>query len=257
MPVSPRLHWPAISPEATLPKSEFPVCPDENASSGIVQTAIFQLDKMLRRWQGIYEFCKAEDCLLRIAKGRANKRIVLPNGAVIRPGDELLEVHWWNEHVARLVADRPALARAKCLLALVERSFEQLSKYLTAAPEARHVKFIHGNAVLPMRSRRNEIATRVRQYGFWVVHPDAGCLERVHDFFEQYLVWALLWAFHHRKPDMKNHTLRRVDLWATRAEFLERYHPPLAPALAADDGNSGGPQISRQFSRVPIARHFD
>jgi hypothetical protein len=235
MPDSPRLHWSAISPEATLPKSEFPVCPDGIASSGAVQTAIFQLDRVLRRWQRIYEFCQADDCLLRIAKGRANKRIVLPNGSEIRPGDEVLEIHWWNEHVARLVADRPALARAKCLLRLVERSFEQLSKYLATAPEAQCVKFIHGNAVLPMRNRRNELATRVRQYGFWVVHSESGYLERVHDFFEQYLVWALLWAFHHHKPEMKNHTLRRVDLWTTRAEFLEHYHFALAPALAGDE----------------------
>lgn len=235
MSVFPRLHWPAASPEATLPKSGIPVCAHGAPSSGLVQTAIFQLDRLLRRWQGIYEFCEADDCLLRVAQGRARKCISLPDGSEIRPGDEILEIHWWNEHVAQLVAAKPALARAKCLLALVEHSFAQLARYLATAPEARNVRFVHGNAVLPLRSRRNEIAARVRPYGFWAIHPDLAFFERTHDFFEQYLVWALLWAFHHRKPEMKNHVLRRVDLWATRAGFLSHYPPALGRALNGEE----------------------
>lgn len=232
MPLSPRLHLSAVSPEATLSKSGSLVCPGDDHPPGIVQTAIFQLDRVLRRWHGIYEFCQADDCLLRVAIARAKKRLVLPDGSEIRPGDEILEIHWWNEHVARLVDDKPALARAKCLLALVQHSFEQLAKYVATAPEAQNVRFVHGNAVLPMRSRRNEIAARVRQYGFWVVQPGVGLLERVHDHFEKYLVWALLWAFHRRKPGIKAHTLRRVDLWTTRAEFLGSYRPVLASSAA-------------------------
>ena len=232
MPLSPRLHLPSLSPEATLPKSSSLVCPGDNHSPGIVQASIFQLDRVLRRWQGIYEFCKADDCLLRVAISRAKKPLALPDGSEIRPGDEIIEIHWWNEHVARLVADKPALARAKCLLALVQHSFEQLAQYLVTAPEAKNVRFVHGNAVLPMRSRRNEIAVRVQQYGFWVVQPGVGFLERLHDYFEKYLVWALLWAFHHHKPEMKAHTLRRVDLWTTRAEFLASYRLPLACSAA-------------------------
>jgi YkoP domain len=232
MPVSPRLHLSALSPEATLPKSGSLVCPGANHSQGFIQAGIFQLDRVLRRWQGIYEFCHADDCLLRVALARAKKRVDLPDGREIRPGDEVLEIHWWNEHVARLVADKPALARAKCLLALVQHSFEQLAKYLASAPEAKNVRFVHANAVLPMRSRRNEIAARVRQYGFSVVQPGTGLFERAHDYFEKYLVWALLWAFHRRRPEMKAHTLRRIDLWTTRAEFLACYRPALAASAA-------------------------
>ena len=232
MPDSPRLHLSALSPEATLPKSGSVVCPGGNYSPGPIQGAIFQLDRVLRRWQRIFEFCRADDCLLRVAIARAQKPLALPDGSEIRPGDQVLEIHWWNEHVARLVADKPALARAKCLLALVQHSFEQLAQYIATAPEAKDVLFVHGNAVLPMRSRRNEIAVRVRQYGFWTVPPGAGLVERVHDYFEKYLVWALLWAFHRRRPEMKAHTLRRVDLWTTRAEFLARYQPALAPSAA-------------------------
>jgi hypothetical protein len=217
MPVSPRLHLSALSPEASLPKPGSHVCANGDRSIGIVQTAVFQLDRVLRRWQGIYEFCRRDDCLFRIAVARAKKRVTLPGFGEIRPGDEILEIHWWNEHVAQLVADKPALARAKLLPALVQHSFEQLAKYLATVPEARTVRFIHGSAVLPMRSRGNAVAARVRQYGFSVIHPHAGFFESVHNYFEQYLVWALLWAFHRHKPEMRIHTLKRIEIFGPRA----------------------------------------
>ncbi len=232
MPATPRLHWRAYSPEATLPKTEFPVCPDSGYSESYIQSAIFRLDRVLRKWQGIYEFCQFDDCLLRVAITPARKRVELPDGSVVCPGDELIEIHWWNEHVARLVADRPALSRAKLLPSLVQHSFEQLAKYVATAPEAQKARFIHGNAVLPMHGGKNEFAALVQHFGFWVVHPAAGRLEQVHDFFEEYLVRALLWAFHRRKARRRGRTLRRVDLWSARADFLVHYLPPHAQALS-------------------------
>ena len=232
MPITPRLHWPAYSPEATLPKTERPVCSDAGYSESFVQRAIFRLDRVLRKWQGIYEFCQADDCLLRVAITSAGKEIVLPDGSVVRPGDQIIEIHWWNEHVARLIADRPALARAKLLLSLVQHSFEQLARYVATAPEAQKARFIHGNAVLPMHGRENELVALVRDFGFCVVHPSAGYWQQLHDFFEEYLVRALLWAFHRRKA-RRRRVLRRVDLWTARAEFLERYGPARELALAS------------------------
>lgn len=223
MPVTPRLHWPAYSPEATLPKTERLVCPDDGYSESFIQRAVFRLDRVLRKWHGIYEFCQAGDCLLRVAITPARKRVKLPNGRVVRPGDSIIEIHWWNEHVARLIADRPALARAKVLLSLVQHSFEQLARYVATAPEAQTALFIHGSAVLPMH-REDELVTLVQDLGFCAVHPPAGYSKQVHDFFEEYLVRALLWAFHRRKARRRRRrVLRRVDLWASRTDFLERY----------------------------------
>jgi hypothetical protein len=233
MPLTPRLHWSAYSPEATLPKTGRPVCPGDGYSESLIQRAVFRLDRVLRQWQGIYEFCQAGDCLLRVAITSARTKVELPDGSVARPGDQIIEIHWWNEHVARLIADRPALARAKLLLSLVQHSFEQLARYVATAPEAQAVRFIHGNAVLPMHGREDELAALVRDFGFCVVHPPAGYWEQVHDFFEEYLVRALLWAFHRRKT-RRRRVLRRVDLWAARADFLERYGPSPELALASE-----------------------
>lgn len=245
MPVYSRLRWPALSPEATLPKSECPVCLDSGYSPGFLESAIFRVDRVLRKWQHIYEFCKADECLLRVAIMAARKKVALPDGNIIYPGDEMIEIHWWNEHVARLVADQPALARAKLLPSLVEHSFEQLAKYVATAPEVKGARFIHGNAVLPMRGGENEFAALLRRYGFWVVRPPAGFFDQLHNFFEEYLVRALLWAFHRRKTRRhRRQVLRRVDLWANRSDFLARYLPaharPLSSpgeALAGDSRN--------------------
>ncbi|MGH9737619.1 MAG: YkoP family protein [Candidatus Acidiferrales bacterium] len=241
MSVSSRLHWLALSPEATLPKSERYVCPDADYSPGILEGAIFRLDRVLRKWQHIFEFCEADDCLLRAAIMAARKKVALPDGNVIYPGDEMVEIHWWNEHVARLVADQPALVRAKLLPSLVEHSFEHLAKYVAVAPEARGARFIHGNAVLPMRGGKNEFAALLQRYGFWVVRPPAGFFDKLHDFFEEYLVRALLWAFHRRKTRKhRRRVLRRVDLWASRSAFLARYLPEQArPTSSSDEALTG------------------
>ncbi len=236
MPVSSRLRWPALSPEATLPKSDCYVCPHADYSPGILEGAIFRLDRVLRKWQHIYEFCMADDCLLRVAIMAARKKVALPDGKIIYPGDEMVEIHWWNEHVARLVADQPALARAKLLPSLVEHSFEHLAKYVAIAPEAKDARFIHGNAVLPMRGSKNEFAVLLQRYGFWVVRPPVGFFDKLHDFFEEYLVRALLWAFHRRKTRKhRRRVLRRVDLWASRSDFLARYHPSHERPLSSRD----------------------
>ncbi|MGH9718275.1 MAG: YkoP family protein [Candidatus Acidiferrales bacterium] len=232
MPSTPRLHWPVYSPEATLPKTEFPVCPDREYSESYIQSAIFRLDRVLRRWQHIYEFCQADDCLLRVAITSATKTIALPDGNEVSPGDQIMEIHWWNEHVARLISDRPALARAKILLSLVQHSFEHLAKYVATAPEAKKARFIHGNAVLPMHGRQDDLAALAQQYGFWVARPTVGYFEQVHDLLEEYLVRALLWAFHRRKHRGRRAALRRVDLWTTRAHFLAHYRPPHAHAIS-------------------------
>jgi len=242
MPVAPRLSLPVCSPEATLPKSEFPARRNPDYSESFIQSSIFRLDRALRRWQHIFEFCQADDCLLRVAVNSARKTIPLPDGHEVRPGDQIVEIHWWNEHVAWLIADRPALARAKLLPALVEHSFEQLAKYVATAPQAKQVRFIHGNAVLPMRGSKDEFAALVRGYGFWVVPSACGYFERMHDFLDEYLVRALLWAFHRRKTRKRKTVLKRVDLWTTRTQFLARYRPSHAHAI-----------YSRQNYECPLA----
>lgn len=225
MPFAPRLQWPAYSPEATLPKTEFPVCPHDNSLGGFIQRAVFQLDWVLRRWQGIYEFCRADDCLLRAAIAKANRDVELPDGTWIRRGDRVLELHWWNEHVARLVANKPALARAKLFPSLVQHSLQLFGRYLVNAPEARDLGFIHAHAVLVTQSSERDIADRAQQYGFWTLVPSADLLGRAHDFFEEFFVRALFWALHRRKRVKRLRTLKQVELWATRSEFLARYAP--------------------------------
>ena len=225
MPYTPRLHWPVYSPEATLPKTEYPVCPDPDGaySESSIQRAVFSLDRVLRRWQRIYEFSQSSDCLLRVAASSSTKRIELPDASEVYPGDQTLEIHWWNEHVACLMANRRALASAKLLPSLIEHSLDLLAKYLATAEEVRNIRFIHANAVLPTHISDHELTDLAQQFGFWVVDPPRTHWERVHDFFEEYLVRALLWAFHRRKSGKKRRALRRIDLWASRADFLAAY----------------------------------
>jgi YkoP domain len=198
----------------------------------VLRGAILRLDRALRKSQGIYEFCQDDHCLLRIAITEAKREVALPDGRAVRAGDSVVELHWWNEHVALLLAGRPTLARAKLLAALVQNSFKLLGEYVATAPEAKNARFIHAHAVLPVRNRRSELARVVRRYGFCAIRRQSGGIERVHDFFEDYLVHALQWAFHPGTPAKRSRTMNRVDLWTGRAEFMVRYGPASLPTGA-------------------------
>jgi len=64
--------------------------------------AVRLLDRTLRSTLGIVEFCGSEACILRIALRRDEMDIDLPDGTQIRRSDELVELHFWNEHLPRL-----------------------------------------------------------------------------------------------------------------------------------------------------------
>jgi hypothetical protein len=50
--------------------------------------------------------------------------------------------------------------------------------------------------------------------------------ERFHDTLENFLIYALLWAFHPRKIKRRRAALVRVHWWISRKDLLDRYRNP-------------------------------
>lgn len=89
-----------------------------HAGTGWLRRSIFGLDAYLRRQYGIIEFTARTDCILRVAPAVAPRALTLSDGTSIRPGDPLLDLHLWNEHVPAIppggVTLRWATAAARC-----------------------------------------------------------------------------------------------------------------------------------------------
>jgi len=61
--------------------------------------AVRGVDAILRHRQGIEEFTDDRHCIFRISTETAGRAAILSDGAAIRPGDPLVQIHYWNEHM--------------------------------------------------------------------------------------------------------------------------------------------------------------
>src|ERR1700691_5318544 len=93
-----------------------------NYFHSMVYRAVLRLDVALRANLGIFEFSNDPDCLLRIAITQSKLGAVLSDGTNVREGDSVVELPFWNEHVAALVASQHSLARAKSICRLLHHS---------------------------------------------------------------------------------------------------------------------------------------
>jgi hypothetical protein len=212
------------SPEPNLRNSPRPI----KRRWWIAHRAILELDRTLRRFLGIFEFSTNGDCLLRIAMTRAKTGVALPDGTQVHSDDWVVDLHFWNEHLAEFLAMRPPLARAKLMSLRLHSSFKLLADYVSTHPELAKAKFFHARVVMPIGHRFNTFEAVAHTHGFRVTTPQARGITRVHDFFEGFLVRALVWAFNRTRRKRRFRPLQRVDLWSTRAEFLCRYLPSTA-----------------------------
>lgn len=61
--------------------------------------------------------------------------------------------------------------------------------------------------------------------GFDITCFPASMLRRVHNFFEDFLVYSLIWAFHPRRGALRRNCgkMKRVELWLSKDRFQEMY----------------------------------
>jgi hypothetical protein len=229
-----------------LPKSAFSTSGRIKLSWRIMHRVVLELDRILRLSLGIVEFSTNERCLLRMAVVRAKSRIALPSGAIARKDDLIIDLHFWNEHLSQLLAGRRPIARAKLISHRLNTSLKSLAEYVLGNPELMKAQFFHARVVMPIGNRLTKFETIAGAYGFQVITSQARGTERVHDFFERFLVRALIWAFNCNRRNGQFRPLRRVDLWCTRTEFFCRYLSPLAPAANI--------QRPGQFNRQRLSR---
>src|SRR5262249_10562964 len=94
----------------------------------------------LRRGIGIVEFDTGADVLVCIGPRRAEREMRLSDGTTFRPGDRVLELHLWNEHLLTLPPRGPTLRRAVAARRQVMGSLCRLATHLQSAPDLGEVK---------------------------------------------------------------------------------------------------------------------
>ena len=189
--------------------------------------AIHALDHRLRLIQGIVEYSARRDCVLRVSRTTAAFGVRLSDGAEVRPGDVVLDLHLWNEHIPRPAHGRPDCVWAAALVHHVRSSLRELAEQLKADPRLTGAVAIHARAALGSTHRRKDVIWCVRRLGFDAgPSPPANAGRIMHDLAENLWLWALAWAYNPRSSCRRSWLRDRIDLWISVDRLQDLYSQP-------------------------------
>jgi hypothetical protein len=173
---------------------------------------VLALDGWLRRRQGVFEYNHQPDCIFRAQLGRLCGEVLLSDGTFGRPGDRVIDLHLWNEHI-------PFTPLAGCSLAwgcrfnrAVAESLGELGRFLAGEPELVDINIIRASINLDTLAR---IAAR---HGFeFILDPvERSPRECVHRFGENILYWLLTRACNCARAEPSKFWRKRQLMYLSR-----------------------------------------
>lgn len=187
---------------------------------GSLDRAVLAVDRSLRRAYGIFEFSDDEACILRIGLIPAESRILLPDGTEVLPDDQIIDLHFWNEHLLGLDRVRSSLGWGGAFRTRLRSSLRQLADYVDSRADLRRVKACRAKAAF-FRDRR--LRRAAYHHGFEAAVPQASIADHVHEFLEIFLLYGLTWVFNPAALHGRTRLPQRCYLWMSRDELLRRY----------------------------------
>ncbi len=184
----------------------------------VLAPLIDSIDRYLRSRHQVAEYSTCPDCLFRLQIIENDDEFVLKDGTSLRPGDRLVDLHFWNEQVPEMPEGGPTLAFARRMERCLDISLSELARYLSTRSDLSDVKAIRGNMSLGASDRSDQIARIAARYGFtrFVRHRRPSLGETLHWVGENILITLLVLR---RNPS----AIRPDTLWRDRTlTFLSR-----------------------------------
>jgi hypothetical protein len=184
------------------------------------RSAVYFLDRMLRSLLGITEFCDSDFCILRIAFRRARSEMDFGNGTRLKKSDEMIELHFWNEHLPHVQSPFGWAVRFRSQM---HSSLNLLAAHVARDPSLQNATVFCARLVLPLDGRWTKCVCVAEEFGFSVARLPRTAPQRFHDTLENLLIYALVWTFHSQKLRRRQAPLERVYWWISRKDLLERF----------------------------------
>ena len=199
--------------------------PGARLPDGLLARAVRRLDAFLRRRQGIFDFSDDERCLLRVSVAAADEGFRFPGGSRIARGDAVGVLHLRNEHLPVIPRGGPDLRWAGAMRRGMAMSLKLLADAVERDPRLRGLPAFGANAVFVSRNGDSQVARLVGRYGFeWVtLDRPPGFWRRFHNFWENFLLFGLQWAFNPAGLRGKGFARPREPIWISREKLLEMY----------------------------------
>jgi hypothetical protein len=185
--------------------------------------AVGGLDAVLRRVNGVEEFCDDPACLIRIAPDVARAPVALSDGTRIRVGDPVGVLHLWNEHLPPFSSRGPDLRWASEIRRRVEGSLAAVAAHLERDARWREARALRADAAFLSRIGGPQMARVARRHGFEAVATRPTVAGRVHAFGENFLLWGLARAYNPPALRRGRFLRDRHEVWISREGLLARY----------------------------------
>lgn len=127
---------------------------------------VFSLDRLLRRWHGVYEFTTHRECIFRAERGLADESLLLSDGARVHRGDPILKVHLWNEHMPAMGQEGPTIAWARRASRALDTSLRELARHVEQCSELDAVAAVSADMRLVSARQCAQLARILSRYGF-------------------------------------------------------------------------------------------
>jgi hypothetical protein len=188
-----------------------------------MRALIRAFDGLLRRANGVFEFCDDSDCLLRLQLRGAPHPLHLCDGTLVRKGDSVLILHLWNERIPPIGAAGPDLLWANRMRRMFLYSLTVTARWMAQPPFRSDVRAVGGASALIALGGQDASPRLMQRLGF-EVFPYRAPLGRFGEFWENFYSWGLMWAFNSASLRGKRLVdLRRTEIWIPAQEFLRRY----------------------------------
>jgi hypothetical protein len=130
---------------------------------------ILRLDAWLRRRQGIFEFSDNPDCILRAQVRRLETEVALSDGTSGSPGDRVLHIHLWNEHVPPTPSGGPSLLWGRHFNRCLAASLRDLARFMASRPELIDIAIILADMSIGSTAQNRALHRIVSRHGFEII----------------------------------------------------------------------------------------
>jgi hypothetical protein len=197
--------------------------PGNAPASSWLQSAVFGLDRCIRRRLGVYEYSAHPQCLFRLQVVRIDDPLVLADGASVRPGSRVLVLHLWNEQMPVIGRTGPTLAWARKADRAIDISLRELACYLAAQPHLGDIAVICGNMPVIGCRQAEQFARILGRYGFQAAVDDADRRGLLHRLGDAVFVLMLVLAANPRAVRSAFLRCCNMKFFVSRAVLERRY----------------------------------
>jgi hypothetical protein len=188
--------------------------------------AVFGLDAWLRRSQGVFEYASDPDCIFRLELMQLQHAVELTDGTTFSKGDDIAQLHLWNEQVPTFPAAGATLQWASHMNRCLDRSLRQFCSFLDKRSDLRSIKAVRVKMAIGSARQRTQLLRIFGRYGFRPVREDESSrttLSRLHREAENVLVALLTLAGNPRAFRISRLRRSRADLFVPLATLDTRY----------------------------------